>query len=195
MYWIPKLHKNSINFRFIIASPVCSIKRLSKYITSTLKLFYEKVERCYTKGKLWSGIKTFLTIQNTYPGISSINKPSKRKTAKSMSTFDFSTLYTKIPQDKLLYALNETTDLAFKGGTRDYVTVYNSGAFWSRSKSQTKRSYSLQEIKSCLEFFIINSSFFQAGSKIFRQVIGTPSSQIMRNSLLIIFCSSMNLDG
>ena len=117
------------------------------------------------------------------------------KQQKVMSTFDFSTLYTKIPQDKLLYALNETTDLAFKGGTRDYVTVYNSGAFWSRSKSQTKRSYSLQEIKSCLEFLIINSSFFQAGSKIFRQVIGTPSSQIMRNSLLIIFCSSMNLDG
>ena len=48
-----------------------------------------------------------------------------------MSTFDFSTLYTKIPHDKLLFVLNEITDFAFKGGTRDYVTVYNSGAFWS----------------------------------------------------------------
>ena len=93
-------------------------------------MFYEKVERCYTKGKLWSGIKTFLTIQNTYPAISSINKPSKRKTAKSMSTFDFSTLYTKIPHGKLLHVLNEITDCAFKVGTRDYVTVYNSRAFW-----------------------------------------------------------------
>ena len=36
---------------------------------------------------------------------------------------------------------------------RDYVTVYNSGAFWSRSKSKTGRSYSLQEKKSCLELF------------------------------------------
>ena len=27
-----------------------------------------------------------------------------------------------------------------------YVTVYNSGAFWSRSKGKTGRSYSLQEI-------------------------------------------------
>ena len=46
-----------------------------------------------------------------------------------MPAFDFSTFYTKIPHDKLLYVLNEITDFAFKGGTRDYVTVYNSGAF------------------------------------------------------------------
>ena len=45
-----------------------------------------------------------------------------------MSTFDFSTLYTKIP---LLYVLNGTIDFAFKGETRDHITVYNSGAFWS----------------------------------------------------------------
>ena len=50
------------------------------------------------------------------------------------------------------------------------VTVYNSGAFSSRSKSKTGRSYSLQEIKSCLEF-LINNSFFQIGSKIFRKVL------------------------
>ena len=88
-----------------------------------------------------------------------------------MSTFNFSTLYTKIPHDKLLYVLNEITDIAFKDGTRDYVTVYNSRGFWSRSKSKTGRSYFLQEIKSCLEF-LINNSFFQVGPKIFCQVIG-----------------------
>ena len=87
-----------------------------------------------------------------------------------MATLDFSTLYTKIPHNKLLYILNEITDFAFKGGTRDCVTVINSGAFWSRSKSKNGRSYSLQEIESCLEFFI-NNSFFQVGSKIFRLVI------------------------
>ena len=83
-----------------------------------------------------------------------------------MSTFDYSTLCTKIPHDKLLYVLNEITDFAFKGGTRDYVNVYKSGAFWSGSQSKTGRSYSLQKIKSCLEF-LINNCFFHAGSKIF----------------------------
>ena len=74
---------------------------------------------------------------------------------------------------KYCNVLNEITDFAFKGGKRDYVIVYNSGAFWSRPKSKTGRSYSLQEIiKSCLEFLI--NIFFRVGSKIFHQVIRIP---------------------
>ena len=73
----------------------------------------------------------------------------------------------------LPFSSSPRLDFVFEGGTRDYVTVYNSGAFWSRSKSKTRRSYSLQEITSCLEF-LINNSFFQVASKIFRQVIGIP---------------------
>ena len=68
-----------------------------------------------------------------------------------MSNLDFSTIYTKIPHDKLLYVLNETNAFAFKDGAIDYVTVYNWGAFWSWSKSETGRPYPPQEIKSCLE--------------------------------------------
>ena len=137
MYWIPKMHKNPVSFCFIIPSPVSNIKALSKDITSVCNLIYETVERYCTKGKVWSRIKTFWTIQNNYPVISSINKLNKHKAAKSISTFDFSTLYMKIPHDKLLYVLNKITDFAFKRGTRDYVTVYNSGAFWPQSKSKT----------------------------------------------------------
>ena len=64
-----------------------------------------------------------------YPVVSTINKLNKRKVAKSMSSFDFSTLYSEIPHEKIPYVLDEITDFAFKDGTRDYVTVYNSGAF------------------------------------------------------------------
>ena len=81
------MHKNPISFGFIIASPVCSSKALSKDITSSFKLFYEKVKR-YTKRK-WSVIKIFWTIQNNYQVVSSINKLNIRKAAKSMSTFGF----------------------------------------------------------------------------------------------------------
>ena len=82
MYWIPKMLKNPISFHLIIASPVCSIKPLSKDITSILKLFYEKVERYHAKEKVWSGIKILWSNQNSYPVIFSINKLNKRKAAK-----------------------------------------------------------------------------------------------------------------
>ena len=32
IYWLPKLHKNPIKFRFIIAAPECSSKPLSKTV-------------------------------------------------------------------------------------------------------------------------------------------------------------------
>ena len=66
IYWIPKIHKNLSSFRLIIASPVCSIKPLSKDITSVFKLSYEKLGRYHTKENVWSGIKTLWTIQNSY---------------------------------------------------------------------------------------------------------------------------------
>ena len=124
------------------------------------------MERYHTKGKVWSGIKVFWSIQNSYPIISSINKLSKRKAAKGMSIFCFSTLYTIMPHYKPLYVLNEITDFAFKGGTRDYITVYNSRVFWSELKSKTGRSYSFQK-----GIFLINNSFFQIGPKIFYVIL------------------------
>ena len=96
------------------------------------------MERYHTK-KLWSGIKSFWTIQNSSPVISSINKLNNSKALKSMSKFNFSTLYSKIPHEKLLCFLNRITDIAFTGGTRDYVAVYSSGAFWSRTKSKAPK--------------------------------------------------------
>ena len=123
MYWIPKMHKNPVGFRFIIASPRCSIKPLSKDITSIFKLFYKKVERYHLKGRIWSGINKFWVIQNNKPVINSILNINKRGAARHISTFDFSTLYTKIPHDKLLMVLNNIVDFAFKGGTRDLIMV------------------------------------------------------------------------
>ena len=72
IHWVPKMHKNPISFCFIMASPVCCIKPFSRDITLIFKLFYEKVERYYTQGKVWSEIKTFWTIQNSYLVISSM---------------------------------------------------------------------------------------------------------------------------
>ena len=86
------------------------------------------------------------------------------------------------------------TDFAFKGEIRDYVTVYNSGAFCSQSKNKIGRSYSLEEINSCLEF-LINNSFFQVCSKIFRQVVGIPMGSDPTPFFANLFCCSMSLDG
>ena len=49
-------------------------------------------------------VNTFSVVQNNKPVTDAINKLSKRNKAKSISTFDFSTLYTylQLPHNKLL---------------------------------------------------------------------------------------------
>ena len=42
--------------------------------------------------------------------------------ATSVSTFDFSTLYTKLPYNKLLMVLNSSIDFCFDGGESKYIT-------------------------------------------------------------------------
>ena len=64
-----------------------------------------------TKKHYFSGTKTFLVIQNNSLPLECISKINKRENAKQISTFDFSTLYTKMPHDKLLDILYEISSL------------------------------------------------------------------------------------
>ena len=74
IYWLPKLHKNPIKFRFIIAAPNCSIKPLSQTITKIFKLFYRQIEKHDSKLQFFSSVKTFWVIQNNESVIKSIYK-------------------------------------------------------------------------------------------------------------------------
>ena len=59
------------------------------------------------------------------------NSESKQlKDATSVSTFDFSTLKTKLPHNKLLMVLNSLIDFWFDGGEGKYITVNNYGDRW-----------------------------------------------------------------
>ena len=57
--------------------------------------------------------------------IKSINK---RGTARNIATFDFSTLYTKLPLEDLIDNLKQVTDTAFKGGTNQYISIRKNSA-------------------------------------------------------------------
>ena len=157
MYWIPKIHKDPIGFRFIVASPKCTVKHLSKDITSVFKLFHKQIQNYHRKRRFWSGINTFWVIQNNNPVINSLFKINKRKSKKHISTFDFSTLYTKIPHDKLIYVLNQVIDFAFTGGTRNRICVASGIANWVKRNSRMKGNfYTLTKIKDAVMLLLGN---------------------------------------
>ena len=112
MYWMSKMHKNPIKARFIIAFP----KSLARTITSVFRLFFRQIQTYNDKCRFFTGVNTFWVVQNNKPVTDAMNGLNKRRKATSVSTFDFSTFYTKLPHDKLLMVLNSLIDFCFDGG-------------------------------------------------------------------------------
>ena len=97
MYWLPKLHKKPYKARFIANSSSCTTTELSKLLTSCLTAvknhvirYCEKVYERLGKNLFWS-IKNFGEVLNKLK--------SRGFRATSLSTYDFSTLYTTLPHN------------------------------------------------------------------------------------------------
>ena len=112
---MPKMHKNPSGARFIVASSTCSTKPLSKNISYIFKLIFEQVQNFHLKSKFYGNINCFWVVKNSFPLIEKLDKINKRKGAICISTYDFSTLYTKIEHSSLIEVLNNLVDFAFKG--------------------------------------------------------------------------------
>ena len=174
IYWLPKLHKTPIKARYIIASQICSVKKLSKDITSIFKLAYNQVEKYNLKAFTFSGIKTFWVIQNSQPVLNNIEKINTKKNAKTISSFDFSTLYTNIPHSKLLEELSAIVKFIFKGGTRNSIYIDKYGiAHWSKYVNKSHSNYDLDKILRAVKY-LLDNCHFQFGNKLFRQIVGIP---------------------
>ena len=118
-----KLHKNPVGSPFIIASKNCSTKSFSKAVSNVFKFIYFQIENFRRKSKLPSNYNKFWVLQNVDPAIESINIINRNKKAKPLATYDFSTLYTTLPHDKLIKRLCNVIDFAFKRGNRTHICI------------------------------------------------------------------------
>ena len=96
-----------------------------------------------------------------------------RSKGTSISTFDFSTLYTKIPHDKLISVLNSIVDFCFNGGECDFLAINDFGAKWVKDPSSYDQVFDKRRVKGCIKY-LLNNCFFTVGNYLFRQQIGIP---------------------
>ena len=121
--------------------------------------------------QFYSGLNYFWVIENNSIMTNAMDKINLKNKAKSISTYDFSTLYTKIPHDKLLQSLQFFIDLVFNDKDRKYLSCTRSGAHWVTGVKGGGCRYSKDDVTEALRFLIENS-FFEVGGKLFRQKIG-----------------------
>ena len=107
MYWLPEIRKTPRGCYFIVASKQCSHKQLFKAMYHIFKMINSHVESFHKKIWFHSNLKQFWLVQNYFLIFEKLTKSNQWKNAKTMSTFDFSTLYTTIPHTRLIKVLND----------------------------------------------------------------------------------------
>ena len=178
IYWMPKMHYNPCRKRFIIASANCSTKPLSKVISKIFKHIFQQIQNFHHKCTFYKNYNKFWVIQNSFPVLQKLDKINSKKQAREISTFDFSTLYTKLPHDDLIRVLHEMVDFAFNGGkfkkngNRKFLTVFKNYAYWTRDK-RGHNSFSSNKIKQIITH-LIKECNFKFANIILKQIIGIP---------------------
>ena len=172
MYWTPKMHYNPSRARFIVSSAKCSTKPLSRVISNTFKLIFNQIQSFHDKSKFYKNYNRFWIINNSKPLIEKLNIVNTKKKAREISTFDFSTLYTKLPHEDLLRVLNSHIDFIFDGGTSKYLGFTEFSTFWKKKRSG-KQTLSRAKLKALVKH-LITTTYFTIGNLVIRQCIGIP---------------------
>ena len=90
--WLPKLHKQPYNARFIASSSSCTTTELSKLLTSCLTAVKQHVIKYCDTIYERAGINLFWSIKKCTEVLNKFK--SKGFMASKLSTYGFSTLYT-----------------------------------------------------------------------------------------------------
>ena len=125
MYWLPKLHKFPFKQRFIAGSSSCSTKELSKILALILTKIKAGLQPYCQTIYSRSGINQMWILKNSKELLECLQTRCLAKVS-GVQTFDFSTLYTQIPQTKLKTRLKDIVTNAFigKNGKRRYQHNY-----------------------------------------------------------------------
>ena len=177
LYWTPKLHKSPYKHRFIAGSSKCTTKDLSCLLTKVLSTIKDGLVRYYNTKTSRNGVNDMWILKNSTSLLSSLDQLDVR-TATSVLTFDFSTLYTSIPHDLLKSRISNLVHNAFrkKDGSVRYTHIKVTrakGYFTHDINGGGDNMYTADNICKMIEF-LIDNIFVQFGGRLFRQVIGIP---------------------
>lgn len=187
IYWIPKLHKNPIQSRFITNSVGCSTKYLSVLLTSCLTAIKEHVIKYCEKVYENTNVNLFWSIKNSMDVIRKLE--NKRFKVSSLNSYDFSTLYTKLPHDLINNKLSNLIEKTFAREKVMFLAVSSRKAFFTNLSVNGYLMWTCTDVCNALKF-LMDNLYVKFGYCIFKQIIGVPmgSSCAPLIADLLLYC-------
>ena len=169
---LPKLHKKKhYTARFIANSSSCTTTKLSKLLTTSLSTIKHHVIKWCEKVFERSGKNLFLSIKNSCEVINKLK--SRGFCVSSLSTYDFSTLYTTLPHNLIKDKTVDLTERTFQREGSLYVACNDRNAFFTSDAVRNYNLWSCQEVCEALTF-LLDNIYIRFGSKLYRQIVGIP---------------------
>ena len=165
------LHKKTYKARFIANSSSCTTTELSKLLTSCLTAVKNHVIRYCEKVYERSGKNLFWSIKNSGEVLNKLKSRGFRAT--SLSTFDFSTLYTTLPHNLIKEKLINLIEWTFKREGSPYIACNERQAFFTSEDTKRYKLWSCQNV--CEAFiYLLDNIYIRFGTKLYRQIVGIP---------------------
>ena len=96
-----------------------------------------------------------------------------KKMCCNMRTYDFSTLYTNIPHNKLKARLRKVIEEAFTSSKRPFMSIYKRNAYWTTNPKKDTLALDCSTVVRLLNW-LVDNIYVTFGDKVFRQKIGIP---------------------
>ena len=165
MYWKPKLHNRPYKARSIANSSSCTATGLSKLLTSCLTAVKNHIIRYYEKIYERSRKNVFSSIKNSGEVLNKLNSGGFRAT--SLSTYDFSTLYTTLPHNLIKEKLIDLIEWTFKREGSPYIACNERQAFFTSGDTKRCKLWSCQNVYEAL-IYLLDNIYIRLGTKLYR---------------------------
>ena len=93
--------------------------------------------------------------------------------ASCLSTYDFSTLYTTLPNNLTKEKLTELIEQTFNKEGSLYLACNDNNAFFTSEQPKRYKLWSCQKMCDAL-YYLLNNIFIRFGSTLYRQIVGIP---------------------
>ena len=149
IYWIPKMHKNPYKHRFIAGSSKCSTKPLSILLTILITHIKQGLWKYCKTAHSRSRVNQMWILRNSKELLEHLQSPNFNHIT-SIKSFDFSTLHTTIPHQKLTsrHATIIRNSVIHKNWNRRYtfLVLRGEGPYFVKEHSGLKNKYTVDDI-------------------------------------------------
>ena len=174
---------------YISASSKSTIKDIDKLITKCLAEVYKYMRHyCNTILERTKNNRMWI-LDNSMQLKEHLSLLNERSKANTVTTWDFSTLYTTIPHDKLKAKMKTLLKFVFDKSDKDFFCVNLRKAFLSCKEYKGYKTINLAVAIQYLDF-LIDNIYVEFGNTLHKQTIGIPMGMCCAPLLANLFLMS-----